>query len=142
MSIAELNRRRFTQMYIDAYRGDFTLVREIISAEFLCRNPLQPAGGIDELIAMLRAQIDAFEELKFEVRSAFASEEGFGIAYAISGRHVKPVFGLVPSGKRFTVTGVSIHEIADGRSIGVYSSANFVEVLGALAREDVVAEQV
>lgn len=136
MTTVDDNRRRFTQMYVDAYRGDFTLVREIINTDFMCRNPIQPTGGVEELVAMLQAQIDAFADLRFEVRSAFASEDGFGIAYAISGRHVKPVFGLAPSGKAFTVTGVSIHEIIDGRSIGVFSSANFIEVLGALALED------
>lgn len=132
MWTADENRKRFTQMYRDAYRGDFGLVREIMSDAFVCRNPLNPAQGVDELVAMLQAQIEAFDELEFEVRSAFASEEGFGIAYAIRGRHVKPVFGLEPSGKAFEVTGVSLHEVVDGRSTGVFSSANFVEVLGGL----------
>lgn len=125
--------QRFTQMYIDAYKGDFTLLRDILSTAFLCRNPLRPADGPDAVVALLQAQIDAFADLAFEVRSAFASEEGFAIAYAIKGRHVKPIFGIEPSGKPFTVTGVSLHEVADGRSIGVFSSANFVEVLGALS---------
>lgn len=131
MSVAEDNRRRFTQMYLDAYRGDFDLTREILSNDFVCRNPLQPAGGTEDVIRMLQAQIDAFENIRFVVQYSFASETGFGIAYEISGRHVKPVFGIPPTGKAFTVKGVSIHEIADGRSIGVHSSANFIEVLGA-----------
>lgn len=131
MTVAETNRQRFTQMYVDAYQGDFALIREIMSPAFVCRNPLQPTEGVDELAAMLQAQIDAFEDLTFKVRHSFASEDGFGIAYIIGGRHVGPVFGLEPSGKRFEVTGVSIHEIVDGYSMGVYSSANFVEVLGA-----------
>ena len=126
------NRERFTRMYIDAYRGDFGLIREIMSSAFVCRNPLNPAQGLDELVSMLEAQIAAFADLEFEVRSSFASEDGFGIAYAIRGRHVDEVFGLAPSGERFEVTGVSIHEIVDGRSIGVFSSANFVDVLGGL----------
>ncbi|KQX19199.1 MULTISPECIES: ester cyclase [unclassified Sphingomonas] len=134
MTAVETNRQRFTQMYLDAYRGDFALIREIMSPAFVCRNPLQPAHGIDDLLAMLQAQVDAFEDLEFTVRWSFASEDGFGIAYAISGRHVGPVFGLEPSGERFEVTGVSIHEVADGYSMGVYSSANFVEVLGAAGR--------
>ena len=141
MATAEDNRRRFTAMYIEAYKGDFRLLREIISDEAMCRNPIQPAGGVAALEAILQEQIDGFEDLRFELRSAFASEDGFGIAYAISGRHVAPVFGLAPSGKPFTVTGVSIHEIIGGRSIGVYSSANFIEVLGALAREDAAIDQ-
>lgn len=136
MPTAAENRQRFTQMYIDAYDGDFTLVRELMSDAFVCRNPLQPAEGVEQLVAMLQAQIDAFEELTFKVRSSFASEDGFGIAYAIGGRHVKPVFGIRPSGRSFEATGVSIHEIVDGRSIGVFSSANFAEVLGTLVPED------
>ena len=136
MSSAEENRRRFTQMYVDAYGGDFTLVRELMTDAFVCRNPLQPTEGVEQLIAMLQAQVDAFEDLTFEVRSSFASEDGFGIAYAIGGRHVRPVFGIRPSGRSFEVTGVSIHEVVDGRSIGVFSSANFVEVLGTLAPSD------
>lgn len=127
----EETRRRFTQMYIDAYQGKFDLITEIMSPAFVCRNPLQPADGIGDLTAMLQAQINAFEDLEFKVRWSFASEDGFGIAYVISGRHVGEVFGLKPSGKRFEVTGVSIHEVADGHSMGVYSSANFAEVLGA-----------
>lgn len=133
MPSADENRRCFTQMYVDAYDGDFTLVRELMSDAFVCRNPLQPAEGVEQLVAMLQAQVDAFEDLTFKVRSSFASEDGFGIAYAIGGRHVKPVFGIRPSGRSFEVTGVSIHEIVDGRSIGVFSSANFLEVLGAAA---------
>ncbi len=133
MSSADENRQRFTQMYVDAYDGDFTLVRELMTEAFVCRNPLQPAEGVEQLVAMLQAQVDAFEDLTFKVRSSFASEDGFGIAYAIGGRHVQPVFGIRPSGRAFEVTGVSIHEIVDGRSIGVFSSANFLEVLGTLA---------
>lgn len=136
MPTADENRRRFTQMYVDAYDGDFTLVRELMTAAFVCRNPLQPAEGVEQLVAMLQAQVDAFEDLTFRVRSSFASEDGFAIAYAIGGRHMKPVFGLQPSGRSFEVTGVSIHEIVDGRSIGVFSSANFAEVLGSPAPAD------
>ncbi len=134
MRSPEETRTRFTRMYRDAYRGDFTLVRELITDAFVCRNPLNPAQGVEELVAMLQAQVDAFEDLEFEVRSAIGGDDGFGIAYAIRGRHVRSVFGLEPSGKSFEVTGVSIHELADGRSIGVFSSANFVEVLGALVQ--------
>ncbi len=135
MPTAEGNRARFTRMYVNAYKGDFALVHELMSDLFVCRNPLNPAQGIDELVAMLQAQIDAFDDLEFVVRSSFAGETGFGIAYAIRGVHVRPVFGLEPSGKRFEVTGVSIHEVADGRSIAVFSSANFVEVLAGLLEE-------
>ena len=135
MSVSKDNQRRFTQMYVDAYRGDFALVRELLSDAFTCRNPLQPAGGVEDVVGMLQAQIDAFEDLRFTVRSSFASEDGFGIAYAIGGRHVKEVFGLAPSGQPFEVTGVSIHRVADGRSVGVFSSANFAEILGALTRD-------
>lgn len=133
MPTAAQNRERFTKMYLDAYRGDFALIREIMAPAFVCRNPLNPAQGVDELEAMLQAQIDAFEDVEFEVRWSFASEDGFGIAYAIRGRHVAEVFGLPPSGERFEVTGVSIHEVANGHSIGVHSSANFFEVLGGSA---------
>ncbi len=136
MSTAEHIRQRFTQMYLDAYRGNFDLITEIMSPVFVCRNPLNPADGVEELVAMLQAQIDAFEDIDFKVRWSFGSEDGFGIAYAISGRHIREVFGLKPSGKRFEVTGVSIHEVQDGHSIGVYSSANFVEVLKALTEMD------
>jgi hypothetical protein len=133
-SIADKNRRRFTQMYLDAYRGDFALIKEIMSPAFICRNPLQPIDGVNELEAMLQAQIASFENVEFKVRWSFASEEGFGIAYTITGRHVGTIFGLEPSGELFEVQGVSIHEIANEHSIGVFSSANFIEVLAALKR--------
>nr|WP_047168645.1 ester cyclase [Sphingomonas sp. Y57] len=129
MTAAEANRQRFTQMYVDAYRGDFALIREIMSPAFVCRNPLQPTEGVDALVRLLQSQIDAFEDLEFKVRHSFASEDGFGIAYIISGRHIGPIFGVQPSGQRFEVAGVSIHEIVDGYSMDVYSSANFIEVL-------------
>jgi hypothetical protein len=73
MSVAEDKCRRITQMDRDAYNGDFTLVREIISNDFVFRNPLQPAAGVEDVMCMLLAQIEAFEDLRFLVHSSFAS---------------------------------------------------------------------
>ena len=69
------------------------------------------------------------------MRWSFASQNGFGIAYKITGRHIKTLFGVELSRKQFDVTGVSIHEVSEGKSMGVFSSANFVEVLTALSND-------
>jgi hypothetical protein len=118
-------------MYLKAYEGDFQLVRELCSPQWLCRNPLSPMPSVDATIDSIRQQCEAFEGLRFEVQFAFVAEEGFGVAYTLSGRHVKEIFGLPASGKHVKVSGVSIHELVQGKSVSTFSCASFVETLTA-----------
>jgi hypothetical protein len=121
----------FTNMYLKAYEGDFQLVRELCSPAWICRNPLSPMPGVEAVIASIGQQREAFEGIKFEIEYAFAGEEGFGVVYTLSGRHVKEIFGLPASGKYVKVSGISIHELIEGKSMGTFSCASFVETLTA-----------
>ena len=119
----------FVNMYLNAYEGDFQAVRDLCSPAWICRNPLAPMHSIDAVITSIQEQRAAFEDIKFEIQYAFAGEGGFGVVYTLSGRHVEELFGMPPSGKYMKVSGISIHELVDGKSIGTFSSASFVETL-------------
>jgi SnoaL-like polyketide cyclase len=131
MSRFEQLKAEFADMYLRAYEGDFQAVRDLCSPSWICRNPLAPMQSIDAVIMSIQEQRAAFEASKFEIEYAFAGEGGFGVVYTLSGRHVKEIFGLPPSGKYVKVAGISIHELIDWKSIGTFPSASFVETLTA-----------
>lgn len=129
MPNVEQLKRSFSEMYTEAYRGNFAPTYANCAKDFACTNPMNPIIGVDEIVESIKKQIDALEDVSIDISFSFAGEEGFGIVYEISGRHVKELFGFPPSGEMVRVPGVSIHELVDGKSIGGWSCAWFSEQL-------------
>ena|SRR5688572_13870991 len=136
MSPNEKLRQKFLHMYDRAmHHGDYGPTEELCKLTFACSNPSYEIEGITGIKRSIDNQRAAFEGMKFTIDFCFACEEGLALAWTISGRHVKEIYGVPPSGKYFEAQGLSVHELADGKSIGGWSCGAVTEKLKAAYEE-------
>jgi len=130
MSNNEEIRLKFLHMYDRSMHfGDYGPTEELCSVAFACTNPNYEIDGISGIKNSIDSQRNAFEDFHMEIDFSFASDDGVGLSWRLTGRHVNEIYGVPPSGKRIEAQGLSIHELADGKSIGGWSAGNVLEKL-------------
>jgi predicted ester cyclase len=133
---AETTRMNFLNMYDRAmHHADYGPTEEFCKPVFACTNPNYEISGIDGIKRSIDMQREAFEGLKFDINLSFATDDGIAIVWTMSGRHVKEIYGVPASGKHFSADGISVHELADGKSIGGWSCGAVRDRLLALYEE-------
>ena len=80
-------------------------------------NPLRPdqvAGweGMRQLVASYR---EAFPDAQFTITHLFADANYVTIRYEVTARHLGAMFGLEPTGREFTSTGIVLYEMENGK---------------------------
>jgi len=97
--------------------GNYELAHELIGADALGHDPAQPqpTRGPDGLIANARGYRDAFPDLTLTVNQQIADGEYVATRWTATGTHKGDLFGIAPTGKQSTVTGITIDHWVDGK---------------------------
>jgi len=82
---------------------------------FTCEAMHAVSHGKAEVKTMLRGMFAAFPDLIIEVKSAFASGNQAAYELVLSGTHKGDFPGLPATGKRFSVRGVTVAELQNGK---------------------------
>jgi steroid delta-isomerase-like uncharacterized protein len=96
-------------------RGNLSVVDESVHADIVQHDPSSPARGVAavrELIAGYRA---AFPDVHFTVDRVVAEGDQVAVHWTASGTHKGALFGLPPTGKQVTVSGLAIDRFVDGK---------------------------
>jgi steroid delta-isomerase-like uncharacterized protein len=76
--------------------------------------PGQGNGRVD-LRARVEAILGAFDPLQFRLLDLVAEEDRVVVRWSQTGTHTGPFMGITPTGREFTITGIDIHQLRDGR---------------------------
>ena len=122
--------RRYTEA---CNKKDLALLEELVSPDYV-HSTLQLRGW-EEYKQMQTMLWKAFPDLHETNDAIFA--EGDRVCYRIkvTGTHTGEYSGLAPTGKKFTITGVSIKRIVNGKIIeswAVYDFLDFYKQLGVI----------
>jgi steroid delta-isomerase-like uncharacterized protein len=126
-----------TLAYFDGWnRHDAEAIAAAVGGEFVYASDASagPVRGPDGLRAFAGAFLSAFPDLRFEVRPATTSDGRVVAQWTVTGTHRAPLLGVPASGRRFTLHGCDVTEVADGRvrRIDAYwDSAALLRQLGA-----------
>lgn len=123
-------------------RGDYALVRLLVAPDFRFSIASQAADqNLDEYLALLEQWRGAFGELELILRDLL--QEGATVAahYELAGRHVEPVYGVAPSGRRGSLQIMSFLDFAGERVVAHRAVIDFVSsiamgALTSLTRDD------
>jgi steroid delta-isomerase-like uncharacterized protein len=91
------------------------------------------ARGKEELRVFLNNFFAAFPDLNFELKSSFISGNWYCAEWVWSGTHKVDMPGLPATGKRFSIRGVSVGELKEGkikRSSDYYNKMDFLQQVG------------
>ncbi len=80
-------------------------------------NPLRPdqIEGIDGMRDAIKSYRKAFPDSHFTITHLFADENHVAIRYEVTATHYGEMFGLQPTGKPFSSTGIVLYEMENGK---------------------------
>jgi steroid delta-isomerase-like uncharacterized protein len=98
--------------------GNLAVTEELVSPDAVDHDPARPRGlpqgreGLKQTISMYR---DAFPDLKLSIDDLLAQGDKVVWRWHAEGTHTGEYQGLLPTGRRGEVTGISIARMEDGR---------------------------
>ena len=113
-ALKALVRRELEEVY---GAGDLDLVDEIVAAAFVGHDPALPEpirgpAGVKDAVTLYRT---AFPDLRLTIEMQVGEGELVVTQWTARGTHQGELFGIAPTGKQATVTGISIDRISDGK---------------------------
>lgn len=96
--------------------GDLSLVDRIIAPGAPAHDPANPdeAPGPEGFKALIQMYRSAFSDLRFEIEEQISDGDYVVTRWSSGGTHDGELAGLPPTGRRTTLTGISIDKIRDG----------------------------
>jgi steroid delta-isomerase-like uncharacterized protein len=105
------------QMFEGAWnKGDFTVIDKLIKADAIDHSPLGSEKGSEGFKAIIGMFRGAMPDLKMSIEDEIYSGDRVVHSWKIQGKHTgAPLFGVPPSDKDLTLTGITIVRIEDGK---------------------------
>jgi steroid delta-isomerase-like uncharacterized protein len=94
-------------------RGDLSGLDETVADDYV----FEPGMGVDDLKGAIRAYRDAFPDLTLTILESVADAERIAYRWQIAGTHEAVYEGIPPTGRRVTVTGITMLALRDGRVV-------------------------
>lgn len=114
-------------------KGDFAAERELVAADIVDHNPIPgfPPGleGHHQTIAMLR---NAFPDGTNTLEDVIVEGDMIADRHTFRGTHKGEFFGIPPTGKQVTFTGIEITRIANGKIVETWHQEDLVGVMQQL----------
>ena len=109
--------RRFLEEAFNS--GNLGVIDELVAPEFVNHDAAlpQPTTGIEAAKASIRGYRDAFPDVRMTIEEQLAEGELVTTRWIARGTHQGDLFGMAPTGKQATVTGITIDRIVDGRFV-------------------------
>ena len=132
---AELSRRIFEDVW---NRKNLSTIDDLISADYVHHDANSPAAnGIDGYKQFVNYYMNAFPDAHFTIDDAFTDGQNEVTRWTVVGTHEGELAGIPRTGRRFSVTGITIARIANGK---ITESWNNWDALGLMQQLGVVSE--
>jgi steroid delta-isomerase-like uncharacterized protein len=97
--------------------GKYDLADDVIRADAIGHDPAlpEPVKGPDGLKEAARGYRAAFPDLEMTIHETAAEGDLVAIRWVAQGTHKGDLFGIAPTGKQATVTGITIDRYAGGK---------------------------
>jgi len=133
---AELSRRIFEDVW---NRKNLNAIDDLISANYIHHDANSPAAsGIDGYKQFVNYYMNAFPDAHFTIDDAFTDGQNDVTRWTVVGTHEGELAGIPRTGRRFSVTGISIARIANGK---ITESWNNWDALGLMQQLGVVSAE-
>jgi steroid delta-isomerase-like uncharacterized protein len=108
-----LVRRTLEEFY---NQGNMDLADELFAPDFVNHDPAVPhSGDLETLKHQTVARNAGFPDGQTTIEDLIAEDDRVTKRWAYQGTHTAEWNGISPTGKRVTVTGITIYRIADGK---------------------------
>ena len=116
--MAEQDNKAQVRRYYDEVfnqRG-VALVDQLAVEDYVEHDPFPGQGdGRADLKARVQLILDAMNPLRFEIQDLVAEDDKVVVRWLQRGTQSGTFMGIPPSGREFTISGIDIHRLRDGR---------------------------
>jgi len=111
-----LFRRYFNE---GANKGNLSVIDEVFAANYVHHDPanVDSVGGLEDVKHHIATLRHAFPDLEFSIHDEIADENNIVVRWTVSGTHTGDYFGIPPTGRKFSVTGMNHWKMANGKAI-------------------------
>jgi steroid delta-isomerase-like uncharacterized protein len=114
--------KRLFQRYFDEVtnQGNLDLADEMFATDYAHHDPANPdhaIGGVQDVKFHLMALRNAFPDLNFQVDDMIAEGDRILVRWTATLTHTGDYFGIPPSGKTATITGMNAWRVAGGKAV-------------------------
>lgn len=135
--------RRFVEEVLS--KGNFDVVDEIVAKDIIVRDNLAPEGRGSELLkSQVREYRTAFPDLTFAIDDVLqTTADRVVVQWKARGTHRGPLFGISPTNRTASVTGVEVLRIANGKIVegtSYWNAYTVFQQLGVIPSLDVLGK--
>jgi steroid delta-isomerase-like uncharacterized protein len=115
-------------------KGNVAAIGELMAASFVWHSAPPGMASDKEGFKQYVGSLSAFADMKCTVEDMIAEGDKVAVRWTWSGKHTGDYMGMAPTGKRLTMTGVSVMRIAGGKIVEGWDEQDnlgFMEQLGA-----------
>jgi steroid delta-isomerase-like uncharacterized protein len=117
--------------------GNYEAAHELVAADAIGHDTArpEPITGPDGVIGAARGYRDAFPDLTMTANQVIAEGDYVAVRWTARGTHKGDLFGIAPTGKESTVTGITIDRWADGKLVESWTNwdtLGMLQQLGAM----------
>ncbi len=94
-------------------RGDFSGLDETVAEDYV----LEPGMGVEDLKSVIRTNREACPDLTLTVKETVTEGDRISYRWEITGTHQGDYRGIAPTGRRVTVSGITMLVLRDGKVI-------------------------
>jgi steroid delta-isomerase-like uncharacterized protein len=106
-------RRYYEEVFNQRKTG---LIDQLAIEDYVEHDPFPGHGnGRADLRARVQAILGAFAPLQFRLEDLVAEQDRVVARWSQTGSHTGPFMGIAATGRQFTITGIDVHRLRDGR---------------------------
>ncbi len=115
-------------------RGNLALLDELISSDYVEHDPNypQPVRGAEGLKQYFQTFRTAFPDLHLAIEDMVGEGDTVAVRQTARGTHQGELFGIPPTGKQITVTGMTCHRFVNGKLVESWVNADNLGMLQQL----------
>ena len=115
-------------------RGNLALLDELISSDSVEHDPNypQPVRGAEGLKQYFRTFRTAFPDIHLTIEDMVGEGDTVAVRQTARGTHQGELFGIPPTGKQITVTGMTCHRFVNGKLVESWVNADNLGMLQQL----------
>jgi steroid delta-isomerase-like uncharacterized protein len=140
----ELVRRLYKEVWNER---KFQVAEELLSKTHALADPTLGGSSVgpSAYLGQVKKLVNAFPDLRFHIDELICEKDKVVVSWVASGTHRGEMLGIVPTNKKVSISGITIHQLANGKildSLAVWDAYHLMQQLGVLRAEKAEAHAV
>ncbi|MEO6467996.1 MAG: ester cyclase [Acidimicrobiia bacterium] len=110
------------------YAADDAAMAELIGDDFVTHAPGGGTGDAAEWTAMAHQIGDAIPDIRTDIDDILGSGDKVAVRYTSRGTHTGELFGVIPTNRPLTMSGIEIYRMSSGRIVECWGQYDMNEL--------------